>query len=330
MAMSLTECLDKARWDRFVNASPQGNVFCLTPLLDALGEEYRLLFVEERDEAQLGIVLILRDGQPVRAPYPFTMYQGALFNRAVSELPPHSRAKHGLEITDFLVTQLEQRFDRISLCLHHRFPDLRSFSWFHYHDPHRGRFQIDLRYSALLDLSLVTDFDRYLTSIRNLRLREYRRARSAQYRAEPSTDVETLDRLHNLTFDRQRLQRDEHDVRLLRAISRAALDNSFGELLICKDSHDTTASATLFLYDQRCAYYLIGANDPDHRPSGCGTYLMLENISRCRERGISTLDFVGANSPNRGDFKTSFNAVPVPYFMVTWEKPVSVCKEESN
>jgi len=32
------------------------------------------------------------------------------------------------------------------------------------------------------------------------------------------------------------------------------------------------------------------------------------------------VDFVGINSPNRGDFKTSFDAVPARYFLVTWQK----------
>ena len=77
----------------------------------------------------------------------------------------------------------------------------------------------------------------------------------------------------------------------------------------------------MFLNDHRGAYYLIGANDPEYRHSGSGSYLMLESLRRSQERGLATVDFVGINSPNRGDFKTSFNAVPVPYFVATWERP---------
>ena len=29
---------------------------------------------------------------------------------------------------------------------------------------------------------------------------------------------------------------------------------------------------------------------------------------------------VGINSPNRGDFKTSFNAMPIPFYEVEWIK----------
>lgn len=38
--------------------------------------------------------------------------------------------------------------------------------------------------------------------------------------------------------------------------------------------------------------------------------------------------FVGINSANRGDFKTSLNAVPIPYFVVTWESLSSRCEEK--
>jgi len=75
------------------------------------------------------------------------------------------------------------------------------------------------------------------------------------------------------------------------------------------------------LFDQRRAYYLVGANEPHYRHTGSAAYLMLENIRRCQAKGLAAVDFVGINSPNRGDFKTSFNAVPVRYFDLTWERP---------
>jgi hypothetical protein len=132
--------------------------------------------------------------------------------------------------------------------------------------------------------------------------------------------VDTLDRLHALTFERQGIVRSPHEVELLRSVANAAICCGFGELLFCQDNRGTVVSASLFLYDHRCAYYLVGANDPAHRQSGAATYLMLENIRRSLMKNLAAVDFTGINSPNRGDFKTSFNALPVPYFDVTWTK----------
>lgn len=321
MALSLIECTDKSRWDHFAAESPHGNVFCFTPLLDALDEEYRLLLVEDGGETLAGIPLVLRDGQPYPGQYPLTMYQGVLLSPRLCRQPPHSRVRQTLELLEFLLAELEKRFERLCLCLHYRFDDLRGFSWFHYHEPHRGQFRLDLQYSGVLDLQQAADFDHYLHAIRNLRLREYRRAQARRLTVTPSDDVETLDRLHALTFARQGIARPHHEVRLLRSIAGAALRSGFGELLFCRDERGAVLSATLFLYDKRCGYYLVGANDPESRSSGSGSYLMLENIRRCQQNGLEALDFVGINSPNRGDFKISFNAIPMPYFVATWSAP---------
>jgi hypothetical protein len=39
------------------------------------------------------------------------------------------------------------------------------------------------------------------------------------------------------------------------------------------------------------------------------------------DNGMKMVDFGGINSPNRGDFKISFNAKPVPYFITSWDRP---------
>src|SRR5438105_8455718 len=234
------------------------------------------------------------------------MYQGLLWAEKIDSLPSHSRTKVGLEVIEFLLRELEKEFTRISFCLHHRFEDLRGFSWFHHHEPELGQFRIDLRYTGMLNLLDVSDFDSYLASIRTTRRQEYRKAERAGFTIEPSTDLRLLSRLHSQTFERQGIQRNEEEAASLAAIAAAALAKGFGRLLICKDASGVPACATLFLEDHRCAYYWVAANDPDYRNTGSSTYLMLENIRHYKEAGrIAAVDFVGINSPNRGDFKTS-------------------------
>jgi len=319
--VDLIECTDKGQWDCFAADSPHGSVFCLTPFLDALGEEYRLLLVEDRGEPQAGVVLVLRGGQPYRGRYPYTIYQGVLLSPGLCSQPPDSRIQQTLQLLDFLLAELEKRFDRISLCLHPYFEDLRSFSWFRAREPERGRFRIELQYTGLLDLDHAADFDSYLRSIRHLRLREYRRCQASGFCIQPSSDLQMLERLHGLTFARQGIMREPEEERLLRSISQAALEKEFGQLLACVAPDGTVASATLFLFDRRHAYYLVGANDPQYRNTGAAAYLMIENIRRWQARGLAAVDFLGINSPNRGDFKTSFNAVPVRYYDLMWERP---------
>jgi len=69
-----------------------------------------------------------------------------------------------------------------------------------------------------------------------------------------------------------------------------------------------------FVTDSDCAYYLFGANDPDLRYANASSKLLIENIAIFAAQGLKRFDFVGVNSPQRGDFKLSFNAELVPEY----------------
>lgn len=321
MPLELTLCTSKPDWDRLVAGSPQGSVFCRTGFLDSLGVEYDLWVVRENGHPQVGAIILRRGQDPVRAPYPFTMYQGLLFDQAFINQSVHSRIKGALDCVTFLLTEFDRRYNRISFCLHPYFEDLRGFSWFHYHEPHLGRFDIDVYYTGLIDLTKWQEFEEYLAKIRRSRRRDYHASLKVGLTVEVSRDIDALDRVHQLTFERQGVKREAESNRLLRAIAEAALTYEFGELLICRDVNREVVSAELFLYDERCGYLLIGGNDPAFRDTGSSTLMVLDSIRRCHARGLKQVDVCGINSPDRGDFKTSFNAVPVPYFVATWDRP---------
>jgi lipid II:glycine glycyltransferase (peptidoglycan interpeptide bridge formation enzyme) len=68
-----------------------------------------------------------------------------------------------------------------------------------------------------------------------------------------------------------------------------------------------------FISDARCSYYLYGANDPAMRETNASSKFLFDNIALSAHKGLQIFDFVGVNSPQRGDFKLSFNAELVPY-----------------
>ncbi|HPT40885.1 MAG TPA: GNAT family N-acetyltransferase, partial [Candidatus Gastranaerophilaceae bacterium] len=67
-------------------------------------------------------------------------------------------------------------------------------------------------------------------------------------------------------------------------------------------------------------YYLFGANDPEYRNLFGGNFLMLNMIRDAFENDIEKIDFVGVNSPNRGDYKLSYNGELKPYFILKLEE----------
>jgi len=318
--LKIKECKNKNKWDQFISTSPQGNIFSKTCFLDALSVQYELWLIENNKELVGGAVILKGENKVLQQQYPFSMYQGIFFSDLWQKLSIHKRPVWQAEIMQFLLDQLTQHYSTLSFCLHYSLDDLREIQWFNYHMPEMGQFQLNLRYTGIIDLNATKNIEEYLLSIRKTRRNEYRQA-SRNLTVEKTKNIKVLDQLHQLTFERQGIQRTKEEVSLLKSITSAALKKNFGELLVCLDSNKKPASATLFLYDNHCGYYLFGANDPDYRKSNSGVYLFIENIKKSKERGINNIDVCGINSPNRGDFKTSLNAKPIPYFIATWQKP---------
>jgi hypothetical protein len=308
---------DRAAWDRLVADSPQGSVFCRPAFLDALGVTWEPWFVGGRPP--LAAALVVRDGggRALRAPLPYTLYQGVLLAASVAAAPTHRRVRQTIELVGELLGRMSE-IGSLSFCLHPSFPDLRPFSWFHYHEPERGRFALDLRYTGRIDLSAERGLEGFLAGCRAVRRQEYRKA-AAGFAVAPSAEIDLLDELHARTFGRQGLGPPARDAAALRRIAAAALAGEFGELLVARDQGGRPASAALFLFDAHTSYYLIAANDPAYRSSGTSTLLLVEGVRRALARGSRTVDVVGMNSPTRGDFKASFGATPVPYLVASWD-----------
>ena len=90
-------------------------------------------------------------------------------------------------------------------------------------------------------------------------------------------------------------------------------------ILQIKDK-DKNIGAAFIIFDKKRSYYLFAASDPEYRGTGVGTRIVYESIKRSFEKKIKFFDFVGVNSPFRGDFKLSFNPLIVPYYSVNWER----------
>ena len=316
---TVSRCNDKNIWEAFNASSSQGNIFCSPLFLDSLGIEYDLWICEKDGQIQAGAVILRKGDSVLNAPYAFSMYQGILFAGFRDEQPPHSKAAWTLEVLESLLTGLAEQYDRLSFCLHYSCDDIRGIQWFHYHEPALGQFNIGLRYTGLLELRTADAWETYISSLRKIRQREYKKAIKEGLTVEPSTDIEQLEALYISIFERQNITLKPETLTLVRSITSAALTQGFGELLMCKTSSGEAISALLYLFDGRNAYNLIAGNHPEYRNSGAGTFTQLEVIRRCCERDLTYLDFCGMNSPSRGDFKASFNANPAAYLVANYK-----------
>lgn len=303
---------DKQTWDAFASTSPQRSIFVYSKFLDSLQVDYDLVTCYEKGQIVAGAVLIFSDGgEPIGGVFPFTQYQGILLADNTHKAA-HSQITHEFKVVEYFISQMAEHYKRFSLCHSWRLNDLRPFQWHNYHEPSKGQFRLNLRYTGVLDLKRFAHFDDYLSSVRSVRRQEYKKS-SQKLEFQFSDDASILDGLHAKTFERQNLERNEQDSTLVRSICSHALAGGYGKLSIAL-SEGVPISAVLFLYDDRTAYYAFGASDPVHRNSGAGTFLLFRMIHNAFDH-VNEVDFVGVNSPNRGDYKISFNAELRPHFI---------------
>jgi hypothetical protein len=312
----LQKCSDSAEWNRLLALSPQATIFSDTRFLQSLGCRYTLWQVWERKKVVAMLAAIeSEDGLDI-IQYPFTPNQGFLFLHETHSLP-RQRVLDEFRIAEFLIEQLCQRYRHISMSLSWQVTDVRPFLWHHYHEPELGQFTMQARYTALLPLHDISQDDIKMQA-RACRRQELKKA--ANYQIRFDANVGKFMELYALTFARQEIQLEAHTLDLVERICRSAVEGGYGWISSCT-TPDGVATKNLFVHDHQRAYYLFAANDPALRNSGAATRLMFENIFKAQQMGLQELDFVGVNSPNRGDFKLSFNPELALYFDAHLRKP---------
>jgi len=306
-------CRHKQTWDDFVCKSPQNNIFCQTRFLDVLKEDYDLLTIVNNEGILIGAIVLRDKNDVIIDPYP---NHGVLVSSHFDDIASHKKVSQLLELTKILINECVKRYIRVHFSMHISFNDIRSFQWHNYHLNKKDQFKVDVSYTGILDIGRINNFNEILKISRSIRRQEHKKCLLGGFRVEESDNVSILNKLHQKTFERQGLKRSKNEKFIATILAKESIEKGFGRLMICRDSKGVPAAASLFVFDRYTGYYLIGANDPGFRKYGTGSFLVLEQIRKCFEHGIKAIDFVGINSPNRGDFKTSFNARTVPLFNV--------------
>ncbi|WP_338849058.1 GNAT family N-acetyltransferase [Massilia sp. W12] len=310
------ECLDPGYWDSLVAASPQGTLFSSHAWLKALGCRYRCWLALDGARA-LGMIAACEseNGEDLRQ-MPFTPYQGLLFAAPPERAaPPLSRQQVQQQfcIAEFMIERLCQTYRNIDMSLSWLAPDIRPLLWHNFHKPQLGQFRLQPRYTALLHLQ---DSAYMQAQARACRRQENRKA--AAFSVDFHASLGDFMDLYTQTFARQGIALAPAVRETVARLCHAAQAGGFGCLSACRSPAQTglqaIASSTLFVHDEKRAYYLFAANNPALRHSGGATRLIFANFEHARLRGLPEVDVVGVNSPKRGDFKLSFNPALTLYF----------------
>jgi len=99
-------------------------------------------------------------------------------------------------------------------------------------------------------------------------------------------------------------------------ITKPALIEKKAKLYASYDEKNELGSMAFFAWDNKRAYYIFGASDPDKRNGHSGTNVLWEAFYDLSKMGINEVDLEGINSPQRGWFKLSFGGDIRPYYEI--------------
>ena len=299
-------------WDRFVDRSPQGCIFCRSWWLAAVcGSDFQILVVRQGDEIVAGMPLprtrkLIWRG--ITMP-PLTQTLGVL-------LAPQDGAKYVSRLSDEMavlraLVDAIPAVDVFRVNTHHTMTNWLPFHWAGYSQTTRYTYVLD----DLSDLEAVSQG--MAPRARNT----IRKAEKAGIRVDEIDDVELLLALVRKTFARQdeSLPYTEDDVRRLDAACAA---HGARTIFVARDDSGQTHAALYAAHDGKCMYDLMQGCDPELRSSGANPLATWRSIERAHELELS-YDFEGSMLESVESFFRSFGAVQKPYFEISRVRSVT-------
>ena len=151
-------------------------------------------------------------------------------------------------------------------------------------------------------------------------IKNVRRARRKIYiHNEP--DVDILLKLMELTFKHQN-RKYPISSELVCKLVEGCINNNAGRMFTAIDEDGQIHACSFMVYDEKCAYALLGGTDPQYRKSGAKSVIWNDEIEFAS--GVSKMfDFEGSNIETIENFVRQFCGTPVINYEVIQQSLLS-------
>lgn len=320
---SLIKVQDYIKWDEFVESSPQGTIFSNSEYLQHIGRKFKLFYVLRGNELKAGVSLILSDDEKSTEIDDLVIYNGIMF--VADKRQKHvSAIFERFEITEYIINELNKKYEKIEMALSPHFEDSRPFLWHNYHSENISeKFSFVLKYTSYLNISefsdnTINEFDTKIFA----NLERLRQRRIKESRMNHSITVNDFDPGLFLTFYEQLLHSQNiivpsNKLNRIHDLIVYLLNSNMAKAFSILNSKKNIVYKTLFCFDSKRAYSLFGAGNLDENERYKGTIAFWDAFKYlAKEKDIKEVDMEGVNSPKRGWFKLSFGGNLLPYFHV--------------
>jgi len=303
----LEVCQSNKIWDEFIAEANESSPFMYSWFIETLAQPNEKLFYMDKGKPKAA-VLIYKESNKILQPN-YSVYQSLCFKKNEKD-----NVSERFQIFDNILTQLTYEYKgEIRLSFHPLIKDVRPLLWHNYNEEKSAKFNCFIRYTALLNLNSISDVNDYLRSVRLNRCRDYKKSVKENISSSIGATKGEVINLYRKTFERQGIIVDLKSINFLERLTES-LNSERGFVYVARNDRGVAIALTICLIDKDTAYSLIIANDYDYRGTGANTACLIDAIMYAKKLGKKYFDFVGANSPQRGDYKLSFNSNLEQYF----------------
>jgi len=269
------------KWDGFVEQSPQGTLFSKSRWLNAICDQFKILIVEENHQIVGGIALPFIHGKFYRDPK-LTPQLGVLLGN------PKNKAKYSKVIskeTKVISLLLEElpKFRQFDYNFSYNFTNFLPFIW-------KG-FNTSVRYTYVLEE--LKDLEKIHSDFQYDVKYEINKAMKNNIKIVTDLSIEQFYEVNKKTFKRQGMEMP-YSLDFLRNLDKKLSTENCRKMFFGVDENNSVIAATYIVYDAKCAYYLMGGSNPEHRNSGVQTLLLWESI-KFASQVSKKFDFEGSS-----------------------------------
>ena len=317
---TLKETMIDENWDKFVNDSLNGTIFSNSTYLKATGVNYKLYYCYKKQELRGALALVEDESGKKTVLDDLVIYNGIMYNKPTNKQNHSQQLSEQFKIQEFIANELINLYESIEISLHASIVDIRPFLWVNY-GTSLPKYISDIRYTSYIDISdfksakKLEDISIYNKASASRR-QQIRYAIKKGYKTVSTDSVEKFIEFYKKTMYHQGIDVEKEKLLRMQKLSLELIKNNMAKLYASYDEIGEIGSMAIFCWDNKRAYYLFGASDPNKRNGHSGTNVLWEAFYNLSKMGISEVDLEGINSPHRGWFKLSFGGSIIPYYEV--------------
>ncbi len=289
---------DYSKWDEFVDNSPQGSIFAKSWYLNALGVDYKILAVTQKDSIKAGIVLAKNEINTFSNPM-LDKYLGVILEKREGNI--HKRLSNEYKYINMLSLELK-KIKSFDYYFHPSFDNWIVLSWNGFTQQTRYTYRIFNK-----DNSIEEIYNKFHSNIKN----DIKNAQRENILIKRDISFDDLWDLVTKTFLRQGGKPPYNKEKLKRYIKRVG--ESFISFGAYKDNR--CIAVVGIAYERKSAYLLLNGIDIDNKIRGANTYLIYKAIEFMHSR-CDYFDFEGSMLIGVEQFYRRFGGELTPYYRI--------------